>query len=114
MKSYLKNLSLARNWCAHDERFFDKRVKANITSNAVHTKLGIPCSPSGQYSMGQNDIFSIVIIFKQMLPKKDFNKFVYSIKSLFDRLDKSFHTISVDDIRNTMGFPTNWMDIKNV
>jgi abortive infection bacteriophage resistance protein len=28
MKTYLKNLSLARNWCAHDERFYDKRVKS--------------------------------------------------------------------------------------
>jgi len=36
MKTYLKNLSLARNWCAHDERFFDKRFKSQITTNIIH------------------------------------------------------------------------------
>jgi len=114
MKTYLKNLSLARNWCAHDERFFDKRVKSQITSNAIHAKLSIKVSDRGHYILGKDDIFSLVIIFKQLLPKKEFNKLVSSLNRQFNILSGNLHTIKIDAVKDKLGFPLNWLSIKSI
>ena len=114
MKTYLKNLALARNWCAHDVRFYNKRLKSQITSNSIHTFLSISPVRSGQRTMGKDDIFSIVIIIKQMIPKRAFNKFIFSLKALIDQLSGNIHTISVNEVLAELGFPSNWMQIKDV
>lgn len=110
LKTYLKNLSLARNWCAHDVRFYNKRVKSKIVSNAIHSWLGI----SNTQSIGKDDVFSIVIIMKRLLPKKAFNKFFYSLKALIDKLPGSIQTIPSTDVLAELGFPPNWMQIKDI
>lgn len=114
LKTYLKNLSLARNWCAHDMRFFDKRVKSKITSNAIHSALGISSASYSSQAVGKDDIFSFVIIMKQMLPKKAFNKFFFSLRALINRLSVGIHTIQISDIMNELGFPSNWEMIKDI
>ena len=114
MKIYLKNLAIARNCCAHDERFFDIRVKSQISSNPIHSALKIPSVRSGQHTMGKNDVFSIVIIIKQLLPKRAFNKFFYSLKALVDKLSGNLSTISINDINTELGFPLDWMQIKDI
>jgi len=114
MKIYLKNLALARNWCAHDERFFDQRTKSQITSNTIHNKLGIPTVRAGQHIMGKDDIFSLVIIIKQLVSKKAFNKLFYSLKALIEQLSANLHTISITEVNNKLGFPGNWVQIKDI
>ena len=113
MKIYLKNLSIARNCCAHDERFYNKRFKAFIPSNIIHAHLNIPVLNSGEYAMGKDDIFSLVIIMKNLLTKRTFNKFISSFKILVENLSKKLNTISMQDVNNKLGLPTNWLDIKN-
>ena len=112
MKVYLKNLALARNCCAHDERFFDIRLKSKITSNHVHSSLMIPRASALQWNLGKNDVFSLVVILKQLLPKKTFNKFFHSLKVLINRLSGNLNTISINDVYTKSGFPINWMNIK--
>jgi len=114
MKTYLKNLALARNWCAHDVRFYNKRLKAQITSNYIHSNLNIQSTNVGQRAVGKDDIFSIIIIMKQMLPKRAFNKFIYSLKTLITQLAGSLHTISINDVMDELGLPANWIDIKDI
>ena len=114
MKTYLKNLSLARNWCAHDERFFDKRVKSQITSNQIHESLGISVCNRGQYTAGKDDVFSIVIIFKRLLPRKEFNKFTSSINKQLNVLAGKLSTITIDAVKMKLGFPFNWLQIKDI
>ena len=36
MSKYMKNLTLARNLCAHDERFYDLQYKVSIAPTAIH------------------------------------------------------------------------------
>jgi abortive infection bacteriophage resistance protein len=110
MKVFLKNLALARNCCAHDERFFDMHLKSKIASNYLHTYLGL----TGQNSTGKSDVFSLVIIIKHLLPKKAFNKFSSSLKTLINQLSKNLITISINDVYVKMGFPANWKDIKSI
>ena len=114
MKTYLKNLSLARNWCAHDERLFDKRVKSQIISNSIHINLAIPTGKHKQYAMGKDDIFSLVIIFKLLLPQKAFVKFISSLNKLIVSLSGKLYTISLNDVKEKLGFPSNWLQIRDI
>lgn len=113
-------LSIYRNACAHDERFYNlKAVTKNMRPNMiktcnVHTQMRIPLNASNNPVYGKNDLFAIVIIFKLMLSKTSFNKFFYSIKSEIDKLQKQLHTISIADVLQSMGFPGNWVHIKNI
>jgi abortive infection bacteriophage resistance protein len=114
MKVYLKNLALARNWCAHDERFFDQRTKSQITSTAIHHNLGIPSVRTGQHQMGKDDIFSLVIIVKRLVSKRTFNKFFYSLKALVEQMSASIYTISIAEVYSKLGFPGNWKEIRDL
>jgi abortive infection bacteriophage resistance protein len=114
MKVYLKNLALARNCCAHDERFFDIRLKSRIASSPTHASFGLSLNHPMRRYMGKNDIFSLVIIMKQLLPKKAFNKFYYALKSLIQQLSDNLQTISINDVYIKSGFPTTWTDIKQI
>lgn len=120
MSSILFILSIYRNACAHDERFYNlKAVNKNMRPNSIktctlHTSMSIQVDKSGNPICGKNDLFAIVIIFKLMLSKTSFNKFFYAIKAEIDRLKKQLNTITIDEVLQAMGFPQNWLDIKTV
>ena len=73
-----------------------------------------PGVSSLQQGMGKNDIFSLVIILKQLLPKIAFNKFFYSLRALINKLSGNLNTISINDVYLKSGFPVNWIDIKDI
>lgn len=112
-------LSIYRNACAHDERLYNlKALKRDmhpnmIKTNSIHTQMNIPIGRSNNPVYGKNDLFAIVIIFKLMLSKNSFNKFFYSVKGEVDKLAKQINTITIGDVYKAMGFPPNWIDIKN-
>lgn len=116
LESLMFVLSIFRNACAHDERLYNlKAVKRNMIANFnIHSQLGISVDNSGNPVCGKNDLFAVVIIFKLLLSKNSFNKFLYSIKGEIDMLKKKLVTISIDEVLNSMGFPSNWFDIKRV
>lgn len=113
-------LSIYRNACAHDERLYNlkalnKDMRPNmIKSNSLHDKMLIPVDKSGNHIYGKNDLFAVVIIFKLMLGRTSFNKFIFSIKSEINKLQKQLKTITIEDILKSMGFPVNWIDIKSI
>lgn len=113
-------LSIYRNACAHDERLYNlkavnKNMRPNmIKTNNIHTKMQIPLDANGNPVCGKNDLFSVVIIFKLMLTKTSFDKFLYSIKSEINKMQKQLKTIRIEEVLKSMGFPLNWMDIKDV
>jgi abortive infection bacteriophage resistance protein len=113
-------LSIYRNACAHDERFYNlkavnKNMRPNmIKTNNIHTQMHIPLDASGNPIYGKNDLFAVVIIFKLMLSENSFNKFLDSIKLESTKIQSQLKTIGIDDILKSMGFPLNWMDIRNI
>ena len=113
-------LSIFRNACAHDERLYNlKAVKKNLRPNMIstfpiHSQLNIPVDGNQNPICGKNDLFAVVIIFKLILSKTSFNKFIYSIKGEIEKLGKELVTISIDDVLSEMGFPSNWFDIKSI
>jgi len=76
--------------------------------------MNIPIDASRNPIYGKNDLFAIVIIFKLMLSKNSFNKFCTSIKSEIDKTQRQLNTIVIGNVLKSMGFPPNWLDIKNI
>nr|DAL96898.1 MAG TPA: Abi-like protein [Caudoviricetes sp.] len=113
-------LTIYRNACAHDERFYNLKALRNdakpnrIKTNPLHDKLGIPRDASNNPICGKNDLFAIVIICKLMLKENSFVEFVDSVKLEIDKLSSRLSTIGIEDVFKEMGFPANWYDIKNI
>ena len=120
MTKLLFVLTIYRNACAHDERFYNLKALKNdtkpnmIKTNLIHDKLSIPKDKANNPIYGKNDLFSIVIICKLILKEDSFSKFTDLVKSEVDKLSEDLKTISINDVLKEMGFPLNWYDIKEV
>lgn len=120
MTKILFVLTIYRNACAHDERFYNLKALKNdtkpnmIKTNSIHHKLSIPKDKSNNPIYGKNDLFAIVIICKLILNKNSFGKFADLVKSQIDKLSGSLKTIGINDVLKEMGFPSDWYDIKNI
>lgn len=116
LSKYMHMLALARNKCAHDERFFDIKFKERIHTKSIKnfSTLGIIRANDGSYTYGTNDAYSIAIMFALLLSKSDLKDFISSMKSAFRKLEKQLHTISISDIMNIMGFGSNWTNLSKL
>lgn len=114
---FIRVLTIFRNACAHDERFYNlKSVNAagkknRIKSTVHHRRLNITKEKSGNYLCGTNDIFAVAIIFKLILKDESFNEFKEKVSKLITDLQTKIHTVTIDDVLNEMGFPLNWQDL---
>ena len=61
-----------------------------------------------QYAYGKNDLFAVVIAFRYLLPKKDFNAFKRKLLLLIKRANKSIEHISEAELLQYMGLTNNW------
>lgn len=109
-------LTLARNKCAHDERFFDMKFRERIHTKSIKnfSVLGITRSKDCSYPHGTNDTYALAIMFALLLSKSDLNDFISSIKSIFGKLQKQLHTISINDVMSVMGYEMNWSNLSNL
>lgn len=110
---FMHMLALARNKCAHDERFFDIRFRESIHTRGIRNfnMLGIVRGADGSYTYGTNDAYSIAIMFVLLLSKTDVKEFVASMRNLFGKLQKQIKTISSNEIMAKMGFDANWTNL---
>lgn len=113
LHKYMDMCSLARNKCAHDERFFDIRFRRSLHMNSIAKRnvLGLPRDTSGSYLSGTNDAYAIAIIFAMLLSKSDTREFVTAIKTAFEKLAKALNTISIDDVMHRMGYSNSWTNL---
>lgn len=113
LAKFMHMLTLARNKCAHDERFFDIRFKERIHTRSISnfSVLGIVRAPDGSFTSGTNDAYAILIMFALLLSKSELKDFVTSIKTLFKNLNKKLHVISIIDVMNVMGFGLSWENL---
>lgn len=110
MIKYLKVLTLYRNVCAHNERLFSYRTYIDIPDTLLHEKLDIPKNGS-KYMYGKNDLFSVVIVFRYLLPKLDFLMFKKQMLHIFERYEKQNPNLELNVLFKYMGFPPNWKEI---
>lgn len=116
LHKYMDMCSLARNKCAHDERFFDITFRRSLHVKSI-SKLSIlelPRDANGSYISGTNDAYAIAIIFAMLLSKSDIKEFVSAMKAAFGKLAKELHTISIYDVMNIMGYSKSWTNLKNL
>lgn len=109
---YMIMLATYRNICAHDDRLYNSNSgKYSITDNQYHSFLGI-LRVNGRYICGKNDLFSAILILKILLPQNEFTNCFNKLNGRIESLKNKLGSISIDDVLNKMGFPTNWKDIK--
>lgn len=107
-ESLLMVLHLFRNACAHNEVIYNYRTNNYHLSQKylenIYNSYNIPIDEStGRFIYGTNDIFCIVIIFKLLLSKSQFNEFVQQFNSFLNRLKKHIDIFKYNEILKTMG-----------
>ena len=70
---------------------------------------GAICQDFG--NVKKNDLFSVVITFRYLLPKPDFLLFKKQLLHIFDRYEKQNSNLKLNDLFEYMGFPSNWKEI---
>ena len=60
---------------------------------------------------GKNDLFSVVIAFRYLLPKTDFLQFKKQLLHIFDRYEKRNSNLKLNALFEYMGFPISWKEI---
>lgn len=110
----IKILSLCRNKCAHDERLYNFYSREAINNNIIHSALAIPRGRGGTLLYGKHDLFAVIIAIKILINKKSFNMMVTEIRDAVNILSKELNVIGINNVLDKMGFPRNWVDIKNI
>lgn len=106
-------LSRVRNVCAHNERLFNYRYKKGAINNTyIHNYLNIP-KQNVQYKKGKQDLFAVIIVLKYLLSKEDFSQFIDDIDVALETLLTATKQLQKAQMYRYMGFPANWLQIKN-
>ena len=108
--SYLMLLSNYRNLCAHEDVVFEHKTQKPIYNTKYHQLLDIDVV-DGEYIYGKEDLFAIIIIFKQLLRKDDFSLLLSEISYEVDILAGKLKVISIDKVLDRMGFPKNYKEL---
>ncbi len=107
---YLPILANYRNLCAHEDICYKNKSQKAIDDTQFHHNLYIP-KKEMEYIYGKNDLFSLVIILKQVLNPKDFTLFMNEIIYELEFLSGKLKVIQIDSVLEAMGFPANYKEI---
>ena len=110
---YLSILANYRNLCAHEDILYDHRTQKEIPDSRFHYLLDIDMT-DGEYIYGKNDLFSVVIIFKQVLSVNEFREFANEVGYEIDILEGKTNTVPINNFLNKIGFPDNWRNIVEI
>lgn len=110
MERYLSVLTKYRNVCAHGDRLFTYNTIDQILDTPLHEKLSIP-RQGNQYIYGKQDLFSVVIAFRYLLPKQEFTEFKRLLVIEVSKIQKGLIHITESELLNQMGFPAKWKNI---
>ena len=110
LAQYLPILANYRNLCAHEDIIYDYKTHKVIPDTEYHNQLNIP-KLDGEYIYGKDDLFSLIIILKQMISASEFKLLINEITYELNILDGKLKTIKIDKVLNAIGFPTNFKDI---
>ena len=111
---YLPILANYRNLCAHEDMCFNNKTHKHIDPTNYHDILNIPRNEENEYIYGLNDLFSIIIIMKEILKDEDFVMMLNEISYELDILDGKLEVIEIDKILDVMGLPKNYKEIARV
>jgi abortive infection bacteriophage resistance protein len=107
---YLALLSNYRNLCAHEDMLYDYQTQRSIPDCKYHELLNIN-KEYEEYVCGKNDFYAIIIIMKSMLSHDEFRNMMNEISYELERLSGLLHTTNINEVKEKIGFPTNYRDI---
>jgi abortive infection bacteriophage resistance protein len=111
VNNYYNNITLARNICAHGERFFNFKFTTQINILPEHIALQIPFI-HGVPEKGAGDMFAVLLMVKYLLADVDlFDRLKTSISQSLQDLQVELQSISIKDVMKEMGYPSNWMNV---
>ena len=110
---YLPILANYRNLCAHEDILYEHKTQRIIPDTIYHSMLNIE-KKDDEYIYGKDDMFAVIIIFKQMLTTDEFRDMMNEISYEFDILDGKTNIIPTNKLLNKIGFPDNWRDIIDI
>ena len=113
LESNLSILSNYRNLCAHEDILYENRTQKCIDDTVYHQLLKIT-KEDDEYTQGKNDLFSLIIIMKQLLQYEEFKNMTIELDNIVGTLNYNIHTIKIEEVLNKMGFPANWKDLANI
>ena len=112
LKIYINNLAIIRNICAHDEKLFDIRLRKAISITDIHKSFNLDMK-NDKNCNGFKDLFSVVIILKELLEEKEFEMFYRDLVYELERLKFNIKSIKFEKILHKIGFPENYNDLLN-
>ena len=110
LKIYINNLAIIRNICAHDEKLFDIRLRKAISITDIHKFFDLDMKNNKKCN-GFKDLFSVIIILKELLEEKEFERFYRELVYELEGLRANIKSIKFEKILHKMGFPTNYEDL---
>ena len=113
MEIYLPILANYRNLCAHEDILFDNKTQKQIEDTIYHQLLNIQ-KEEDEYIYGKCDLFSLLIIMKELLVNEEFKSMIIELENAVNTLDYNLSTIKVEKVLHKMGFPLNWYELKNM
>lgn len=113
LKTYLHNIAIVRNICAHDEKLYDLKLNNAIIKNNIHFNYNLDLQ-DGKYNNGYKDLFSIIIILKILLKESEFKKFYTILINDLEELKENIKSIEFSQILNKMGFPEKYKELLNM
>ena len=111
--TYLPILANYRNLCAHEDILFDNKTQKQIEDTIYHQLLNIQ-KEEDEYIYGKCDLFSLLIIMKELLVNEEFKSMIIELENAVNTLDYNLSTIKVEKVLHKMGFPLNWYELKNM
>lgn len=123
--SFLSNINMYRNVCAHDNRIMKYIIHKNefgISNTRIHSNMNLNKNAKNEYTVGKRDLFALLISFKYLLRENVFICFFNQLKNLFIELEHKLTTISIEEIYKEYRLPLNdpvtgqkdWTEIVNV
>jgi abortive infection bacteriophage resistance protein len=102
-------LTLFRNCCAHGARFYEfELTEYAIPKTLWDYKVGRSHDERREAKARRRKAFSLMIILRMLLPLGSFSELCSEIDTLMAILSLHLHTVSIDDVRRKMAFPSDW------
>ena len=107
LESILFYLSSIRNICAHGNRLYCYRSRRPLTDLPMHFNLNIP-KINGEYSYGKRDLLAAYIALRYVVARSDYHRLLKETQYAINELSNGIHTIPLQIVLNSMGFPADW------
>lgn len=119
----LQILSIYRNICAHNERFYQTKIKVPIDDVFMEfgEKLPNTVNPTNGRRLNESQrkkrmdarqgIYTLIFIISLFRDNEGFTRFINEVNNEFEALEGEIKTISIDEIKRCMGLNFDWYNM---